>query len=190
MNEAKQFAAAFDRIGRGVLAELEEMPNEILHWPFPMPRGHSVFELATQLVEESEFWVLEVVGGQSQCKYEQSERRVGATFSDLIMCYNQWLTAVHTVLDELPDEMMNVTIVLPTAYRETFGGGSTTVRDCLLHTLEQSALQIGHIQFMCRLFTDGERALQEVVEERDEWEAIGGGESGIRSLYRNPYPLS
>ena len=190
MNEARQFAAAFDRIGREVLAELEGIPNEILHWPLPIPQGCSLFALANQLLKESEFWVLEVVGGQSLSGYEQSERRIRATFSDLVVCYNQWLAAVHAVLDELPDEMMNVFIVLPTAYRQTFGGGPTTVRDCLLHALEQSALQVGHIQFMCRLFTDGERVLQEVVEERDEWEAIGGGESGIRSLYRNPYPLS
>jgi hypothetical protein len=189
MKEARQFAAAFDRIGRRMLAELEEIPSTILHWPLPVPQGRSLFALATQLVEESEFWLLEVVGGRPLPVDEQSERRAGGKFSDLVVRYNQWLMAVHTVLDELPDEMMNVFVVLPAAYRETFDGGPTTVRDCLLHVLGQSSLQVGHIQFMCRLFTDGERVLEEVVEERDEWEAMGGGDSDIRSLYPNLYPL-
>jgi hypothetical protein len=189
MKEAAQFATAFDRIGREVLAELEGIPGNILYWPMPVPQGCSLFTLATQLVEESTFWVMVIVGGQNISDREQLEKPSIGKFSDLIVCYNQWMTVIHEVLDELPDEIMSVFVVLPPSYRNIFDGGITTVRDCLLHTLGQSALQLGRIKFMCQMLTDGERIFQEVIEQDDEWETTSGGDQRNSFLHSNPYPL-
>ena len=64
LTQAEQFAAVFDRLGREVLAQLDSLPVSALHWPLPLPQGDSLFTRALRLIEESAFWVLEVIGGQ------------------------------------------------------------------------------------------------------------------------------
>jgi Protein of unknown function (DUF664) len=163
-SETEQFGNVFDRLGHEVLVQLEGLPQSALHWPLPLPQGDSLFTRALRLVEESAFWVLEVVGGQYMLHDQLPEARSEGTFADLALRYERWFTALHRIVDMLSDAALGLFVDVPPSYQDLFGGGTTTIRACLLHAVEQSALHVGHIQLICQLFADGERVLHEVVE--------------------------
>ena len=171
LTQAEQFAAVFDRLGREVLAQLDSLPVSALHWPLPLPQGDSLFTRALRLIEESAFWVLEVIGRQDVSHDQWSERSSGEAFADLALRYEQWFIALHKMLSTLPDAMLDLFVEMPPSSQGLFDGGTMTVHACLLHAVGQSALNVGHIQLICQLFADGERQLHEVAtqHEVDEW---------------------
>lgn len=165
-SETEQFGNIFDRLGREVLKQLDDLPESALHWPLPLPQGDSLFTRALRLVEESAFWVLEVVGGQYML-HRGSEERSGGTFADLALRYERWFTALHQMLDMLSDTALGLFVDVPPSYQDLFDSGTTTIHACLLHAVAQSAQQLGHIQLICQLFADGERMLHEVAEAHE-----------------------
>ncbi len=66
-SESKHYGNALERLGRQTLVQLSGLPEMALHWPLPLPDGDSLFARAGRLVEESAFWVLEVIGGSISC---------------------------------------------------------------------------------------------------------------------------
>ncbi len=164
LSEAEQFGNVFERMGREVLALLDGLPESTLHWALPLPQGVSLFTHATCLVEESAFWVFEVVGGKSPMCDRCSEEGSGGTFADLNTQYAWWFKVLHEVLDNLPDAILDLLVDVPSSYQGLFGVRKTTVRACLLLAVQQSAVHVGHIQLICQLFADGERVLHEVTE--------------------------
>ena len=164
-SESKQYGNILERLGRQTLALLGSLPEVSLHWPLPLPEGDSLFARAVRMVEESAFWVLEVIGGQYKLYQKEGEEKTGARFADLTLRFERWFTALHQVLDMLPDASLGLPIDVPPAHQDIFGGETTTIRACLLHAVGQSAVQVGHIQFICQLFADGERMLVEVSEQ-------------------------
>ena len=171
-SEAACFAAALERTGRLVLHQLEHLPQSALNWVAPVPECHSLFDFATRLVEMNEFWVQTVVGGQPR----ERDSALITLYKDgelayLLARYERWLLSLHEQLDDLPDTLMNRCVVLPNVFHHAFGEGPVTVRDCLLHAVEHSALQAGRIQLMCQLYADFER-LQEEFEQAHADEAM------------------
>jgi len=82
----------------------------------------------------------------------------------LLARYERWLLKLHEQLDDFPDELMSMYVVLPQFYSHALGESPVTVRDCLLYAVEQSALHAGHIQLMCRLYADFERQQEEFLQ--------------------------
>ncbi|MBV9230530.1 MAG: DinB family protein [Chloroflexi bacterium] len=151
--QARQFAIVLERIGHGVLAQLQSLPDTRLNQQLSLPETNSLFALATHLVGMSEFWVLALVGRQQLHRDRSAEFQATGTAGELIQRYTQWLKDMHEVLDALPDPMMEQLVDPPLEYRDTGGlaDGPVTVQDCLLHTVEHSALHLGHIQLTRQL---------------------------------------
>ena len=170
--EAVPFAAAFERLGHQVLSLLDAVPESALYWRPPLPQSDSLFARALSLVEESEYWVLMIVGGQSLARDYISDRYPVQNLTDLKIRYCRWLTAMHRVLDELPAGALDQFITLPVADGRMSGHEPSTLRDYLMQALCSSAWQAGRIEFLCQLFADGERILHEVVEQHEV--ALGG----------------
>jgi hypothetical protein len=119
-------------------------------------------------VEAGEFWVQRVVGGQHIEHDTLLVELYGrGELAYIIARYERWLAVLHKILDDLPDETMDMVVVLPTFYRRPFGNEVVTVRDCLLYAIEHSARQQGHIQFLCQLYADGERLYHEIRTQRE-----------------------
>jgi hypothetical protein len=79
---------------------------------------------------------------------------------------------MHRVLGQLPDAIMNLFVVVPPAYRETFGAEeSITVRACLLYALEQSGLLVGRIESLGQVLAERQSLRHEVIAARaiDSW---------------------
>ena len=64
-SEAACVATTLERTGHLVLDELKNMPESAMNWMLPIPECHSLFDLATRLVETGEFWVRTVAGEQT-----------------------------------------------------------------------------------------------------------------------------
>jgi hypothetical protein len=170
--QAAQFAATFERLGRRMLAQLESFPEELWDRAPLIHHSDSLLTLATRLLDESDHWVLVVVGGREmggERSLEASSPDVRAT---LLQRYERWVTQMHRVLGHLPDAIMNLFVAVPPAYRETFGAEeSITVRACLLYALEQSGLLVGRIESLGQVLAERQSLRHEVIAAReiDSW---------------------
>lgn len=150
-NEASHFASVLEYIGGDVLQQLRAVPEALLNQPLTLPETNTLFALATHLVGAGEFWVLVQVGGRTIARDRAAEFHATGTLPELIARYERWIADVHEVLDSLPDEAMER--VVQSAFTAWFKhlANLPTVRDCLLHAVEHSALHQGHIQLTCQL---------------------------------------
>ncbi len=153
-NEAAQIASVIERIARDIVAKIENLPDEVLNRPMPVPDANTIYALATHTVGMGEFWVLALVGGRTIERNRAAEFRSQGAGPALLARYQQWIDDVHTVLDDLPASALDEQAEPPAEFRITGGLGAETLtrRDCLLHVVEHSATHLGHIQLTCDLF--------------------------------------
>lgn len=163
-SEGTQFAVVLERIGRGVLAQLEDVSDAVLNAPLQLPEMNTLFALATHIAGSSEFWVLEMAGGKHVGRDRPAEFHARGTRAELVTLYERWLTDVHEVLERFPHEEMDRLTTSPEEYRTTGGLGDKqlTVRECLLHAVEHAALHLGHIQITRQLLASGENSVRQV----------------------------
>jgi hypothetical protein len=164
--QAAQFAATFERLGRRMLAQLESFPEELWDRAPLIHHSDSLLTLATRLLDESDHWVLVVVGGQEMGGERSLEAAAPDVRATLLQRHERWVTEMHRVLGQLPDAIMNLFVVVPPAYRETFGAESITVRACLLYALEQSGLLVGRIECLGQVLAERESLRHEVIAAR------------------------
>jgi len=153
-SEAAQIASVIERIARDIVAKIENLPDEVLNRPMPVPDANTIYALATHTVGMGEFWVLALVGGRTIARNRAAEFRAQGSGPALLVRYQQWIDDVHTVLDDLPASALDEQAEPPAEFRMTGGLGAETLtrRDCLLHVVEHSATHLGHIQLTCDLF--------------------------------------
>jgi uncharacterized damage-inducible protein DinB len=153
-SEAAQIASVIERIARDIIAKIENLPDEVLNQPMPVPDANTIYALATHTVGMGEFWVLALVGGRTIVRNRAAEFRAQGSGRALVARYQQWIDDVHTVLDDLPASALDERAEPPVEFRMTGGLGEETLtrRDCLLHVVEHSATHLGHIQLTCDLF--------------------------------------
>jgi uncharacterized damage-inducible protein DinB len=151
--EGTHFADVLERIGRGVLSHLEDLPDEVLNRPLQIPEGNTLFAVATHLVGAGEFWVLTLAGGREVARDRDAEFRAAGTYPELEVRYTRWMSAVREVLSTLPSEAWARIAEPPEQYRGSLDDDGMTVRACVLHAIEHSALHLGHIQLTRSLLT-------------------------------------
>ena len=172
-HQATQFAAAFDRLGQHMLAQLESLPEGIWYRSPPTPHGDSLFTLATRFLEESEYWVLIIIGGRDMVGEHSLEPTSPSTRATLLQRHEHWLTEMHRLLDNLPDAIMDLFVEVPSPHRETFVTEPVTVRECLLHALERSSLLVGHIECLSQIFAASQRnGRHKAIIERETYKRI------------------
>ncbi|HEV7129152.1 MAG TPA: DinB family protein [Ktedonobacterales bacterium] len=148
------FAVVLERIGRQTLAELEGMPEALLNQPLDLPETNTLYALATHLVGAGEYWALVLVGKRDIARDRPAEFRASGTLSDLVARYERWIAELHPALDPVPDVALDEIAAVPAAYQWQ-GDVALTLRDCLLHAVEHSALHLGHIQLTAQLLRNG-----------------------------------
>ena len=150
-NEGSHFASLLEYIGREVLEQLRTVPEPLLNQPLTLPETNTLFALATHLVGAGEFWVLSLAGGRTIERDRLAEFHTTGTLAELVTRYERWIVGTHEVLDSLPDETMERIAQPPATFQPRDPRQPMTVRDCLLHAVEHSALHQGHIQLTCQL---------------------------------------
>ncbi len=186
--QAAQFAATFERLGQRMLAQLESIPEELWDRAPLIHHSDSLLTLATHLLDESDHWVLIVVGGRERGGEPSLEASAPGERATLLHRYERWVTEMHRVLGQLPDAIMNLFVAVPPAYRETFGAESITVRACLLYALEQSGLLVGRIECLGQVLAERQSLRHEVIAacEIDSWpdlreRDVGETTNGVRA---------
>ena len=154
--EGVAFAEVLERIGRGVLHELADLPHDVLNQPVAIPDGNTLFAVATHLVGAGEFWVLALAGGRHIARDREADFRATGTYADLEVRYLRWISDVRDVLTKLPEDAWARTITPPVQYTGSVGAETMTLRACVLHAVEHSALHLGHIQITRSLLTRAE----------------------------------
>src|SRR5215469_5713750 len=102
--EGVALAEVLERIGRNVLRELVDLPQDVLNQPVPVPEGNTLFAVATHLVGAGEFWVLALAGGRHIAREREAEFRSSGTYADLEVRYSRWMADLRDVLTNLSDE--------------------------------------------------------------------------------------
>src|SRR5258708_4055716 len=139
--QAAQFAATFERLGRRMFAQLESFPEELWGRAPLIHHSDSLLTLATRLLDESDHWVLVVVGGQEMGGERSLEAAAPDVRATLLQRYERWFTQMHRVLGQLPDALMNLFVAVPPASRGTLcAEESITLPACLLYALAHSGL--------------------------------------------------
>jgi uncharacterized damage-inducible protein DinB len=141
-----QFAETLERIARDTLAALDGVPDEVLNRLLPLPETNSLFALATHLAGAGEFWTLVLAGGREIPRDRPAEFHAAGTGAALVARYERWIADLHAVLDTFPEAALDRLADPPPPYRSWQGNGPMTIRACLLHAVEHSALHLGHIQ--------------------------------------------
>jgi uncharacterized damage-inducible protein DinB len=150
-NEGSHFASLLEYIGRETLQQLHSVPEALLNQPLVLPETNTLFALATHLVGAGEFWVLVMAGERTIARDRLAEFHATGTLAELTARYERWIADVHAVLDSLPDEAMERVAHPPATFQPRARDQPMTIRDCLLHAVEHSALHQGHIQLTCQL---------------------------------------
>ena len=156
-SEGAQLALVIERIGCDILAKIEELSDEQLNQPLPIPDANTIFAIATHAVGMGEFWVLTLVGDRPSDRNRAAEFCAVGGGKTLITRYQQWLADTHALLDTLPEATMTQVVEPPLEFRSTGGlqDGPLTVRDCLYHVIEHTATHLGHIQLSTDLLQAG-----------------------------------
>jgi len=155
--EGSHVADVLERIGRGVLAELEDLPDDVLNRALDIRQTNTLFALATHLVGAGEFWVLVLAAGREFDRDREAEFHASGTYAELAKRYNAWIAAVREVLANLGQDAFERLAEPPTAFRGSLGDQPMTVRACVLHAVEHSALHLGQIQLTRSLLTEPRR---------------------------------
>ena len=151
--EGVALADVLERIARAVLHELANLPRDVLNQPVPVPEGNTLFAIASHLVGAREFWVLALAGGRHITRDLQAEFRGGGTYADLEVRYSRWMADLREVLTNFSDEAWARMVAPPPQFTGSVGAETMTLRACVLHAVEHSALHLGHIQLTRSLLT-------------------------------------
>jgi len=143
--EAARSAFLIDLLCRDLLGELEKATDEQLNRPVDVPEANSLFAIATHTLGANRAWILGFVGGRPVQRDRDAEFTASGSLAALREGFEEFLAGMHEVLDALPDAEMGRETAAP-AYRPEYAGAPLTVRDCVQHMVDHTALHLGHAQ--------------------------------------------
>jgi uncharacterized damage-inducible protein DinB len=152
-SEGVALADVLARIGRNVLHELQDLPDDVLNRAVGISEGNTLFALATHLVGAAEFWVLALAGGRQIARDRDAEFRASGTYGELEVRYFRWFAEVREVLSTVDDASWDQLVEPPAQFRGSVGEETMSVRASVLHAVEHSALHLGQIQLTRSLLT-------------------------------------
>jgi uncharacterized damage-inducible protein DinB len=153
--EAASIAALLERLSHDMLAQLDGIAEPDLNRALPLPETNSLYALATHTLGAGEYWTLVMGGGRDIPRDRPAEFRASGAYADLVARRDRWLTDLRNVFDQLTAAELDRVADVAEAQRRPWMGDPFTVRDCLLHALEHTALHLGHIQLTAQLLRAG-----------------------------------
>jgi uncharacterized damage-inducible protein DinB len=149
--EARQFEAVLQRIVQTALEQFQDLPDTDLNRQLELPESNTAFALATHLIGSAEYWVLEVAGGYNVQRDRLAEFHATGSGTDLVERYHRWLTAMHEVLNVLPNEQLEQPARINPRFHPSLEDKPMTVREALLHAVEHCAIHQGHLELTRQL---------------------------------------
>jgi uncharacterized damage-inducible protein DinB len=125
-------------------------------WKFDRQPGFRCRSQSAELLLtdwSQEFWVLALAGGRQIARDRDAEFRASGTYKALEVRYVRWMADVREVLSNLPDSSWDRIVEPPPQFAGSVGEETMSVRACVLHAVEHSALHLGQIQLTRSLLT-------------------------------------
>ena len=140
-----QIVTMLELVADDVIRELEDVSEEVLNWPIDVPEANSLFAIATHLMAAGERWTIGAIGGRPRARDRDAEFRATGHLEDLRDRHIAWMTTMHEILDQLPDEELRRSTGVP-PYRGDLGVEEMTVAHALAHAVDHTGIHLGHIQ--------------------------------------------
>lgn len=140
-----EFLDRLTELHKDAAAALDGLPPEALDWT-PGPDIPSLAILAAHLTGSQRYWIGEMAGGDPARRNRDSEFQTsGVTAQALQQRLDDVLAHSRRVLEGLTQEDWNT-------LRSTQGGQERSAMWSALHSLEHTALHVGHMQIVRQLW--------------------------------------
>jgi hypothetical protein len=153
MSEGAAFAGVLDYLARDIVTTLEGVDDAALNRSLDLPEANSMFAIATHTLQSGRWWVLQHAGGQPIERDRAGEFVASGTGEELRRGFEGWVAELHGVLDSMPDGEM--TRVTDGPWFRAEPARRVSVRDCILHAIEHTAIHLGHLQITRQVVTGG-----------------------------------
>jgi uncharacterized damage-inducible protein DinB len=153
LSELENYLQRIEDLRRQVSELISDLPEEALNWrPIEGEEDHttnSLAALAAHIAGAEHFWIAEVIGDYSATRDRDAEFVTQAADA----------SQLHLLLEGAGVETREVFSVLSEAdlasTREA-RGRTVSVRWCVLHVVDHTALHLGHMQITYQLWTGGQ----------------------------------
>jgi uncharacterized damage-inducible protein DinB len=133
-------------IHNDVRTAIKGLPQEVLDWA-PSPDMNSMAVLVIHLIGAEQYWIGDVIVGESSGRDRDSEFRVdGITGNELLQKLVAVERYIQRVLETMPEQRLDEKRVSPRNGREVSVGWA------MCHALKHTALHAGHIQITRQLW--------------------------------------
>ena len=145
MSEASRSAFLLELLCRDLLGELEKTSEEELNRQVQVPEANSLFAIGTHTLGANRAWILGFVGGRPVQRNRDAEFAASGSFASLRDGFEEFLVGMREVLTDLGEADMDRETAAP-GYRPEYAGAPLTVRDCVQHMIDHTAMHLGHAQ--------------------------------------------
>lgn len=129
-----------------VLSVLDRFPDEGLDWKFA-ETSNSAAVIVTHMLGAARYWIGDVACGEKSVRVRDSEFTVKNVSGEDLK------RAVRECVEYIEDKLSTLSVAEMAQDRHSDSFGRTfTVGWCLLHTLEHSAIHLGHLHLLIELY--------------------------------------
>ena len=146
--EVQGYLTEFDILKKQIREAIQNLNDEAVNWR-PLPKDtNSVYAILRHLVGSEEYWVRQVIGGESIDRDREAEFRASGHLSEIVDRWEKVGSISENILSNLSSTQLEESRT-PTL---TTGIASYTIRGCILHIISHYAIHLGHIQLTRQLW--------------------------------------
>ncbi len=134
---------------------LEGIPDaDMASWRPGQAHGEvsTMYGLATHIAGAGEFWILQAAGGRDVHRERLSEFAATGSIAALKNRYDRWLADVQEIIGGLSDEELAMVYRRDADPSQGVSAVERTVAECIVHSVEHTAMHVGHLQIQRQLW--------------------------------------
>ncbi len=146
--EVQGYLTEFGILKEQIREAIQNLNDEAVNW-CPLPKDtNSIYAMLYHLVGSEEYWVRQVIGGESIDRDRETEFRASGHLSEII---NRW-KKIGSISENILSNLSSSQLGESRTVTPTTGVVSYTVRWCILHIISHYATHLGHIQLTQQLW--------------------------------------
>ncbi len=145
--EVQGYLSEFGILKKQIREAIQNLSDEAINW-CPFPDTNSIYAILCHLVGSEEYWVRQVIGGESVDRDREAEFRASGHLSEIVDRWEKVGIISENILSNLSSSQLGESRTLTLAT----GVVSYTVRGRILHIISHYAIHLGHIQLTRQLW--------------------------------------
>jgi hypothetical protein len=153
VGEASRLVQMTDQLLSEILDSLADMSEETLNMNLDIPEANSLYVLARHVLGSVEEWGLYFGTGYQVQRDRDSEFVASGQINELIEYKNSWMPLLQERAAMIENEQLNNQGWRPEPdYKSGYPfGAALSIGDALLHTVDHTAVHLGHLQLTKQL---------------------------------------